>query len=91
MKLKETSQLNDSVLNGSMRKVDSCISLVMRPVLFGNNFDSIEEIQFFNLISSKKSMTIHTNNPKSLNDYDSFSQGMKTNTATNTLNKKEFK
>ena len=91
LKSKETTLLNETALNGSMRKADSCISLVMRPVLFGNNFDSIEEIQFFNFMSRKKSMTIQTNNQRSLNDYDSLSQGLKTNTATNTLNKKEFK
>jgi len=61
----------------------------MRPVLFGFNFDSIEEMQNPNFVSSKKSMSIHTTNQKSLIDNESFSIWQKTNTA-NTLCKKEI-
>lgn len=71
---------------GSFRKVDSCLSLVMRPALFGMNLDSIEEMQG-NFASSKKSMSIHTNQ-RSLNDNESLSIWQKTNTV-NTFCKKD--
>ena len=78
------------LLDGSFQKADSCISLVMRPVMFGFNLDSIEEMQIGNLVSSKKSMSIHTGHQKSMNDNESLSIWQKTNTAnTNTLCKKE--
>ena len=86
---KETIMI-DYTQNGSFRKADSCISLVMRPVLFGFNLDSIEEMQIGNGVSSKKSMSIHTGHQKSMNDNESFSIWQKTNTAnTNTICKKE--
>lgn len=79
----------DQTSNGSFKGGDSCISLVMRPALFGkNNDDSIEELN--KLMSSKKSMTnhSHTINKSIIDNNENFSIWQKTNT-NNTIMKKE--